>query len=1127
MKYCAHFFIGKDFVELLSEMAVVLMADHRDALPYNYFYSLDISGGKDVIIPQELSHEDGCLQWKTLEDVNINEFSKYWSDNIFDHILDIQRASQGELPVFIHFPLYKQDALDVVKKMCQAINDSSRPVNVDFVGYGDDVHRILQPQSQEKLQPVSNLVGFLRDMYKQLNYTPQQNNLIVIQNKTMNGISILNKDAGRKPFSEMIANLSVLLASQYQSVVEPLSVDAREVVGLGFSSLSFNKYLFVDYLVQKIMMHAIDSHGINNNDVDVNKLSVKVEEILQDKNSIFSHFVETWKGRENSNPNYEEIVDAVQDIQTRIFAYFKRENDMTAKAAVLALLLSHVDCELFSSSFYSEERNSFEDLYSEAINHFITSDQIEYYHMPDDTVPENKIAELKQINQTLLQTENQKRDLKEQLENYTQQMERNAEVGMCCVEDGYFKYNDQKFRLLPNIEEEPLKETYVPHEIKCTSIDLRSKFSCIKSQGQQGSCLSFTLTSIFEYMMRVNLQEDCDLSEAFLYYNARNLDSTGDVDVNTDKGSRFHPSIESLSKYGIALEKFWPYNEDVYSTQPSEQAYKDAENRKLITALNVEHKVHDIKSALSDGYPVAASFVLYPSFGKNGAYIQLPTDEEIQEHESKDQKENNSHAMVIVGFSDILQMFLVRNSWGVDWGEGGYCYIPYEYIEHNKCFNFACAITEVASLRTDYQLQEVPELKINDSDIQIRFQIAQAHYNRLIQQEKNLRIQRDELLKYLELQKNLYIDTKKRDEFVARNVAALNEENVELKNQNEEHKGKQVQILADLKKKRIRTLIKVGVSIVIGVLVCLVVNWFAKLINSDMTFWSHLIVFAIVVIPWTIYVSIKYHQSWVDWRDERDSLDRLIKRNEKTISDNIRKRDQLRHKTFAAWKTIDALNKLQNQLGLIYANFINLINNLRTWYGELKVKNQELNFASSFPNIMLLNQSSLDKYFYDVLCKNIELCSVDFSKDIENHEISLDYLSEYKQDLVNELKDRLLIWLEKKVDYSVSSHAAEVPNKYQPLLQDVSDMMLGDWKQQAKIFLQINSHERPDITLNNVVLASNIQEIGQRLLVRLARLNLHNLVETDELYKMTLISTITLKFEECVMFQNQENKTKK
>ena len=36
--------------------------------------------------------------------------------------------------------------------------------------------------------------------------------------------------------------------------------------------------------------------------------------------------------------------------------------------------------------------------------------------------------------------------------------------------------------------------------------------------------------------------------------------------------------------------------------------------------------------------------------------------------------------MCCVGYSDPDQCFIVRNSWGHQWGDGGYCYIPYEYM---------------------------------------------------------------------------------------------------------------------------------------------------------------------------------------------------------------------------------------------------------------------------------------------------------------------------------------------------------------------------------------------------------------------------------------------------------------
>eukprot|EP00913_Durusdinium_trenchii_P003200 g2959.t1 len=43
--------------------------------------------------------------------------------------------------------------------------------------------------------------------------------------------------------------------------------------------------------------------------------------------------------------------------------------------------------------------------------------------------------------------------------------------------------------------------------------------------------------------------------------------------------------------------------------------------------------------------------------------------------------------MLIVGYNDRQEVFIVRNSWGTSWGDGGYGYVPYSYI-CNDDFNF-------------------------------------------------------------------------------------------------------------------------------------------------------------------------------------------------------------------------------------------------------------------------------------------------------------------------------------------------------------------------------------------------------------------------------------------------------
>ena len=42
------------------------------------------------------------------------------------------------------------------------------------------------------------------------------------------------------------------------------------------------------------------------------------------------------------------------------------------------------------------------------------------------------------------------------------------------------------------------------------------------------------------------------------------------------------------------------------------------------------------------------------------------------------------HAMLNVGYDTGKQVYIVRNSWGTDWGDKGYCYFPFAYIENSQ-----------------------------------------------------------------------------------------------------------------------------------------------------------------------------------------------------------------------------------------------------------------------------------------------------------------------------------------------------------------------------------------------------------------------------------------------------------
>lgn len=89
--------------------------------------------------------------------------------------------------------------------------------------------------------------------------------------------------------------------------------------------------------------------------------------------------------------------------------------------------------------------------------------------------------------------------------------------------------------------------------------------------------------------------------------------------------------------------------------------------------IDPQEKIKAIKKVLAEGYPVLVSHTLYDSF--HAAKDVWRT----QPGEATASDRHGSHAMVIVGYDDEKYggAFRYLNSWGPNWGDGGYVWVPY------------------------------------------------------------------------------------------------------------------------------------------------------------------------------------------------------------------------------------------------------------------------------------------------------------------------------------------------------------------------------------------------------------------------------------------------------------------
>jgi C1A family cysteine protease len=229
---------------------------------------------------------------------------------------------------------------------------------------------------------------------------------------------------------------------------------------------------------------------------------------------------------------------------------------------------------------------------------------------------------------------------------------------------------------LPSVKKPPKFKQYSASRFSAAElperVDLRKYMTPVEDQGQVGSCTANAIAGAYEYLAKRALGDAGDISRLFIYYNARKYDGLiGDV------GSSITTSIRVLEEMGTCTEITWPYDPTLWDEEPHTDAYDEASQFLVDEALEIPVDLFAMKHCLAEGYPFAFGLKLFKSFDRAGHKGGVPMPDPNDE---KGREEHGNHAMLCVGYSDPYKVFVVRNSWGKDWGDQGYCYIPYDYM---------------------------------------------------------------------------------------------------------------------------------------------------------------------------------------------------------------------------------------------------------------------------------------------------------------------------------------------------------------------------------------------------------------------------------------------------------------
>ena len=214
-------------------------------------------------------------------------------------------------------------------------------------------------------------------------------------------------------------------------------------------------------------------------------------------------------------------------------------------------------------------------------------------------------------------------------------------------------------------------------------VDLRPLMTPVEDQGQTNSCVANAVAGAYEYWVKKATKSEENISRLFVYYNARWRDGSQDK----DEGSVIQFAMEGLSKFGACSEQNWPFDPRLIAKKPNGEAYKLAAPNRVQDMAQVPLEPEAWKQALAEGKPIVFGCLLFDSFdecSKRGGVVPMPAPDALA------RGTHSGHSMCAVGYNDAEKVFIVRNSWGPKWGDGGYCYMPYSYLLNPKLNSGDC-----------------------------------------------------------------------------------------------------------------------------------------------------------------------------------------------------------------------------------------------------------------------------------------------------------------------------------------------------------------------------------------------------------------------------------------------------
>ena len=234
---------------------------------------------------------------------------------------------------------------------------------------------------------------------------------------------------------------------------------------------------------------------------------------------------------------------------------------------------------------------------------------------------------------------------------------------------------------------------------ECNHID---ELLPIRDQGSQGTCFAQSAACMKEWQEKKDYGLNDYLSPQF-FYNQRDYWNNGAKNgdgVWEDYGMESRDVMRILKNIGICLEKDYPYGIVEKANEIPAKIYESAKKHCIKSYARID-TLEGLKRSLYQNGPCLIAFPIYNY------------DMEMWKKQDENSTFLGGHAMVVVGYDDKEQQFIIRNSWGTYWGLNGYCFYKYEdWGSHWECWT----TIDQKTIFVEEEKEEVVEEEVVDEN---------------------------------------------------------------------------------------------------------------------------------------------------------------------------------------------------------------------------------------------------------------------------------------------------------------------------------------------------------------------------------------------------------------------------